>query len=196
MLTSITPLGERGRANRWSVTIAAYIVGSLAAGAALGAALGALGGWVAPVGRAALGLLAVAAFGACALDLAGRRPWCWHRQVDENWLHAFRGWVYGAGYGLQLGAGVLTIVTTGTVYLVWWACWLTGSAPAAALLGGAFGLSRAIPLVAVRGVRSPGALRDLSRKVAVALGPARVITATGSAGVGVAAAVLALGAGR
>ena len=43
MLGSITPLGERGRGSRWGVTVAAYLVGSAAGGAALGASLGTLG---------------------------------------------------------------------------------------------------------------------------------------------------------
>jgi hypothetical protein len=29
----------------------------------------------------------------------------WQRQVDERWLTTYRGWVYGAGFGFQLGAG-------------------------------------------------------------------------------------------
>ena len=43
MLTSITPLGEQGRGNRWAVTTTAYAVGCLLGGAVTGVALGSLG---------------------------------------------------------------------------------------------------------------------------------------------------------
>ena len=46
MLTSITPLGERGRGNSWAVTVAAYLVGSVLGGALTGAVLGLLGATV------------------------------------------------------------------------------------------------------------------------------------------------------
>ena len=43
MLTSITPLGEQGRGNRWAVTTTAYAAGCLLGGAVTGVALGSLG---------------------------------------------------------------------------------------------------------------------------------------------------------
>ena len=43
MLTSITPLGERGRGNSWAVTMTAYAVGCLLGDATTGAVLGAVG---------------------------------------------------------------------------------------------------------------------------------------------------------
>src|SRR4051794_16357363 len=103
MLTSISPLGERARGNRWSVTVAAYLLGSLLGGAALGALLGA-------VGELLLGPLPLIAAGVCvaaaAADLAGLLP-RGSRQVDETWLNRYRGWVYGFGFGAQLGVGVV-----------------------------------------------------------------------------------------
>ena len=44
---------------------------------------------------------------ASILTDVGRR-----RQVNEDWMARYRGWAYGAGFGLQLGLGVVTIVTT------------------------------------------------------------------------------------
>jgi len=43
MLSSITPLGERGRATRWSVTVTAHLLGSASGGALLGTSLGTVG---------------------------------------------------------------------------------------------------------------------------------------------------------
>ena len=43
MLSSITPLGERGRNNRFAVAAAFFIAGSLLGGAAIGFVAGGLG---------------------------------------------------------------------------------------------------------------------------------------------------------
>ena len=43
MLTSISPLGERARGNRWSLTVTWLVAGTLVGGASLGAVLGAAG---------------------------------------------------------------------------------------------------------------------------------------------------------
>jgi hypothetical protein len=43
MLTSITPLGERSRGNRYAVTLTAYVLGCLLGGATTGAVLGLVG---------------------------------------------------------------------------------------------------------------------------------------------------------
>src|SRR5687768_16280205 len=111
MLSSITPLGERGRDNRWWLTAAAYITGSIAGGAAMGATLGAFGGlirWATAGtdpfdGRLPVALLAAVALLGVLVDLrvAGLRVPTINRQVDERWLDTYRGWVYGVGYGFQ-----------------------------------------------------------------------------------------------
>ena len=38
------------------------------------------------------------------------------RQVNEDWMGRYRGWVYGGAFGAQLGSGVATIVTSAAVY--------------------------------------------------------------------------------
>ena len=113
MLTSISPLGERSRGNHWLATFMWLSMGSVAGGALLGAALGSLGllipGQVDDGSR--LIVLAVAGLAAAAWDLSGRRFPGW-RQVNEDWLTAFRSWVYGTGFGFQLGVAVATVVYT------------------------------------------------------------------------------------
>lgn len=162
MLGSITPLGERGRQARWAITVSAYLVGSAAAGAALGVLAG-LAGAVALEGVGAAPRLAVLAaavlVGALVdSDRSRLRLPTVRRQVDDAWMHEFRGWVYGLGFGVQLGLGVVTIVATATVYLTFLAALLTGSPLAGGAVGLAFGTARALPVLAVRGVRSPGEL--------------------------------------
>ena len=111
MLSSITPLGERGRSQRWWLTASAFILGSAAGGAAVGALLGLLGGLLRNAGLRGVGLAAlVVVLGVVALvfDGAGARLRLprYGRQVNEDWMSSYRGWVYGLGYGVQLGAAL------------------------------------------------------------------------------------------
>ena len=167
MLASIHPLGERARDRRWSVTVSAYVVGSTLAATLLGAVLGAVGASL-PLGPAVTAVLVVAL---CALALAfdlrvgGLRLPTIHRQVDKDWLDRYRGWVVGVGFGLQLGLGVVTIVTTAAVYLTLALALLTGSPEAGAAVGATFGLVRALVLLAVAGVRRPDQLRAALRRM-------------------------------
>ena len=47
--------------------------------------------------------------------MGGHRPPFLHRQVDDDWLSAYRPWVYGVGFGWQIGAGVTTYTMTAAV---------------------------------------------------------------------------------
>ncbi len=165
MLSSITPLGERGRRQRWGVTATAFALGSGAAGAATGGGLGTLGaalGLSTSDPAARLGALAIVLGLAAGLDLARRVPGP-RRQVDERWLDAFRGWVYGLGFGAQLGVGVATVITSAATLCALSAALLTGSAAAGAAIGGLYGLIRGAGPALTVGVRSPGALFALHR---------------------------------
>src|SRR5438034_10270144 len=124
-----------------------YLAGSTAAGAGLGALLGWVGSMALPTGAGApslwvlAGLLGVGVLldvGAGGLRLPTVR-----RQVNEDWLRRYRGWVYGLGFGAQLGVGFATIVSVSAVYLAFSAAFLVSSLLAGALVGGAFGLIRA-----------------------------------------------------
>jgi hypothetical protein len=169
MLTSITPLGERSRGFRWGITVTAFAIGSTAAGAGLGALLGLLGGAVAGSisTQAALAILAVALGLGVAADagLAGVRLPTVRRQVNEGWLNAYRGWVYGLGFGVQLGLGVVTIVSTSAVYVTFLAALLSASAGAGAIIGGAFGLIRAATVLPAARVSEPSQLVALGDRL-------------------------------
>src|ERR1700737_2018054 len=116
MLASIHPLGERARRNRWAVTATAYASGSIIGAGPLGGALGALGRPAAGLSHRSV-VLAVLCLCAATADAGVVAVPTVHRQVNEDWLHRYRGWVYGIGFGFQLGLGVVTIVTTAAVYL-------------------------------------------------------------------------------
>jgi sulfite exporter TauE/SafE len=199
MLTSISPLGERARGNRFTVTAAAHVAGSGIGGAAVGAVAGLIG-WalLSPLDRTvasgtALAVVAVATLAAVALDHVGVPTV--HRQVDERWIGAYRGWVYGAGFGLQLGVGVITIVPSNVVYAALVGAATTGSPAAGAAVGLVFGVVRGVAVLLGRRVRTSQDLARLHRRVATAAPIASRLTAAGAAGVGGAAAVTALAIG-
>ena len=190
MLTSISPLGERARGQRYGLTVAAHLLGGLLGGATTGLVLGALGAVLdLPLWPAAV-VLAVAALA----DVRGVR--LGHRQVDEDWLGRYRGWVYGGGYGYQLGLGVVTVVTSAATPALLALLVLTGSPLLGALLGGVFGLVRGLPLLTLRHVDTPDALRTAAARLERLARPAARVT-TGALAVGaVAAGALTLGAVR
>jgi hypothetical protein len=107
------------------------------------------------------------------LDWAGVIAPGVQRQVDEQWLTAYRGWVYGAGYGVQLGAAVVTIVTTWTVYAMVALALLTGSWSGGLVIGLVFGVARAVPVLALSGVHDRGALRRFHVRFQAVREPAR-----------------------
>jgi hypothetical protein len=189
MLASITPLGERGRNATWAITVTAFTVGATLAGAALGALLGALGGLVVPDalgGQARLVTLAALVCIAIALDATPRAVPGPHRQVNERWLDEYRGWVYGLGYGTQLGLGVTTVVSSAGTYVAMAAAFLVERPAAGALIVGCFGAIRGLTLLAAAGVRTPPQLLAMHSAMGQWQWRARW------AGVGVLAAMLAV----
>lgn len=171
MLSSITPLGERGRNNRWGLTVSAYLTGSTAGGATAGLTVGALGQavqahWPGPghlPTAALLGVLAVVAVAGLVLDLGwpGIGLPTLKRQVDERWLDGLRGWVYGVGYGYQLGLGVVTIVTSALTYTTMAAAFVSASWVGGLMIGTTFGVARALPVLLTARVHHPAELRAL-----------------------------------
>ncbi|GAC1445462.1 MAG: hypothetical protein NVSMB55_26720 [Mycobacteriales bacterium] len=186
MLTSISPLGERARGQRWAVTAAAYLIGSTAGGLSLGFGLGAVGGWLHPPPVLTAVVCAVAA----AADMAQRLPTL-RRQVDEDWLTRYRGWVYGLGYGLQLGVGITTIVTSAATYATFALCLASGSAATGAAIGGCFGLVRALPLLLIGRAGTPHGLRVMAARLNASADAAQRMTVAALAG---AAVVVLVGA--
>jgi hypothetical protein len=192
MLGSITPLGERSRGRRWGVTVMAFAVGATAAGAAAGALLGAAGAAAGPGPATRLWVLGAAIAIAIAVDvLPGVHPPGPRRQVNESWLHTYRGWVYGAGFGAQLGLGVATIVSTAAVYAAAAAALVAGSAWPGAAVGAAFGAARAATLLAAGRARDPRAVARLDRRLRAWERPARLAGLAVEAGLVVAVVLVA-----
>lgn len=170
MLSSITPFGERSRGHRFSVTAGWFLFGAVLGGACLGAGSAAVAGLAGALGAGA-GSPAVLALGA-ALALSGSLldagvfgpvlPLV-RRQVDDAWLSRYRPWVYGAGFGWQVGAGLATYVMTGGVFVLVALGGLSGSPAQAVILGLIFGSVRGSTVFLTVLAGDPGALRVLHR---------------------------------
>lgn len=165
MLASINPLGERMRNQKWWRSFAWYGAGSVLGGVTMGVLFGLLGAALfaafAPT-ETVVGLLVLASglVGvAFEVHLFGLRLPTIIRQVDENWLGRYRAWVYAGGFGFQLGLGVVTVVTSAAVYLTWILCTLSGTVWGGVVIGAAFGVVRALPMLLVARVDTPGDLR-------------------------------------
>ncbi len=167
MLASIHPLGERARNTTFGRTVVFYLSGSLLGGLTTGASLG----WIGAALLSGLSAQAVAAIGltvavtGLAFDAGGVRLPTWHRQVNEDWLTTYRGWVYGAGFGFQLGMGLVTIVTSAAVYLTFALAFLAGSWQLGAVFGAVFGLTRALPILVASHATTVERLRGLHRRM-------------------------------
>ncbi len=200
MLSSITPLGERGRRRSWGPTVAALLTGSVLGGAAVGAAAGLLGSAVpaaarpGPAAAAAVVCVLAALGGACDAHLGGLGLPTVRRQVNEDWLPRYRGWAVGLGYGAQLGAAVVTIVPTAAVYLALALALLSASPVGGMAVGATFGLARALPVLAMRSVTTPARLARAHERLE-AWAPLAARSTAGAQGL-LAAAVLAWGVGR
>ncbi|MDH3753662.1 MAG: hypothetical protein OEU32_07295 [Acidimicrobiia bacterium] len=194
MLSSIHPLGERGRHNRFGVTAGAHVVGSAVGGALVGLTAGSIGSLVSLAldpAEERLAVIAVAAvLLATALDGTGVSVPSTRRQVDERWLGRYRGTVYGAGYGFQLGAGIATVVTTWSVPLWIVLAGVTTSPAAGGVIGACFGLARGAAILLVGNVRTPERLRSFHRSLADRGSVVRVGSLVTQAGVGLAAIAL------
>jgi hypothetical protein len=169
MLATVTPLAEHGRGHRYRTTALWFIAGGFAGGATLGLAMAALALGV----RAASPSTATLAIVACALALlaaasdtrlGGFRLPFHSRQVNERWLDQFRPWVYGAGFGWQIGAGLVTYIKTAALYLMIALAALTASPAVALGIGALFGLVRGLAVLLGRTITSPATLAEFHRR--------------------------------
>jgi hypothetical protein len=189
MLASITPLGERGRQSHWTVTIAAFALGAATAATVAGALLGALG-MLLPAGftgHARTVVVALALIAAFALDLSATTVPGPRRQVDERWLDRYRGWVYGLGFGSQLGLAIVTVVTSAATYVVLLCALASGHPVTGAAIMGLYGALRGLTPLLAAGVRTPQHLTVLNARLrgadaATARAGAAVLAVAGTVG--------------
>ena len=171
MLSQINPIAEAGRGRRYRRTAGWFVAGATTGGLCLGGACAGLAALVdrsAISSRQALGAGAAAALAAAVVDarLLGFGPPFIRRQVNENWLSRYRSWVYGSGFGWQIGVGFSTYVMTAAVPLTVVLAVL-GAEPAFALaVGTLFGVARGSTVFLSASLRTQDALFAFHRRFA------------------------------
>jgi hypothetical protein len=169
MLSQITPMAEAGRGHKFARTAQWFIAGATLGGLTLGVAIGAAAiafGHANVSADGAIAVTAVLALVAAAVDahLFGFGPPFFPRQVNQDWLSNYRSWVYGGGFGWQIGVGVTTYVMTAAVPLMILIGALTGRPTAALAIGVIFGLARGLAVLLGTRARTPAALIAFHRR--------------------------------
>lgn len=198
MLSQLTPVGEASRGYRYRTTAAWFVLGAVVGGATLGAVMAALAAAVSAVGVTSTALLGVAA-GLAVLGAAvdsgvlGFMPPFFKRQVNEYWLSKYRAWVYGSGFGWQIGAGVTTYIMTAAVFVTIAFGALTAGPVAALAIGVSFGFARGLAVLLTARSRSTAELFALHRRFDAWGEPVRRAVIVVQLAVGVVAAGFAWG---
>lgn len=178
MLSQITPIAEAGRRQRFGRTAGWFIAGAVLGGVTLGGAAAGLAALVAAGGvgqQTALGIAAACAFVSAAVDsrVLGFGPPFLRRQVNEDWLTRYRSWLYGSGFGWQIGVGFTTYIMTVAVPLTLVLGALSASPWAALGIGIVFGLARGLAVLLGAPVRTLPALHSFHRRFDAATEPVR-----------------------
>lgn len=196
MLATVTPLAEQARGHRYRVTATWFVVGSVLGGASLGVVMALLSAAVGTLGASGVELASLAVLAglvtvAADTRIGGFRLPVHNRQVNERWLDQFRPWVYGAGFGWQIGSGLATYIKTCAVYLMIVLAALTGSPEVAFLAGVIFGLVRGLAVFLGRRITSAPALADFHRRFMAAdrYALAAVVVSEAAAATAISAAV-------
>ena len=171
MLSQINPIAEAGRSQRYRRTASWFIAGAVLGGCTLGGVSAALAALVDRVGighGTALAVAAVGSLAAAAIDarVLGIGPPFIRRQVNEDWLSKYRPWVYGSGFGWQIGVGVTTYVMTAAVALTIVFAILSASPWVAFAIGVAFGLARGLTVLLSAPLRTQSDLYAFHRRFA------------------------------
>lgn len=194
MLSSMTPLTERARGNRFWVTATLYLIGSIAGGLTVGAALAVLAAAVGALdlsATTAAATVAIAALVTGAADLRiGPDVPRHRRQVNEDWFSGYRRWVYATGFGWQIGNGVATYTTTAALYSVAVAAVAGGDPVFALVIGAAFGTIRGLAIGLAVPLTSLDAVRGIHARLDRWAEPSRVVTGVVQVAVAVALAVV------
>ena len=183
MLSSITPMTEAGRGNRFNVTAAWFVVGGIVGGLSLGLlAAGAAFGVAAlsldetTLVELAAGLAVITA--SIDLGVGGVELPIFKRQVNDAWLRQYRSWAYGAGFGWQIGFGIATYIMTAGVFLTIGLAVLSASPLQAVLIGLVFGLVRGSAVFIGRSATTPAALGRVHERLDAAAPAARAAAAS------------------
>jgi hypothetical protein len=195
MLSVITPLQEQGRGNRFRTTAIWFLLGAALGGAVLGGLMAILAeGW-SRLGAGDGMALTVTSLGALLAVISDGRLFGFQlpghdRQVNERWLDQYRSWVYGAGFGFQIGVGLATYIMTAGLYLLIVVAAVGASTSGALIIGAVFGIVRGLAVFAAGDVTTLESLHDLHRRFERWRQPVRKLTIAVIALVGVVAGLV------
>lgn len=151
MIGQITPLVKAAEERAWYTAVAGHLVGAVLSAGLLGLTVGGLGGALGFPGRGTLAIFVVGGIClVCAISDAGLlgswRP-SLARQTPKWMLSEFGPFWGGLAWGGDLGQGWTTrLESAGYFALIAWVLLLGGPAYGAIVLG-AFGLGRALPVL-------------------------------------------------
>ncbi len=195
MLSQLTPVGEASRGYRYRTTASWFVAGAGVGGAMLGGVMAALAAAVSALDLTATTLLGIAAAvavlgGAVDSGVLGFAPPFFKRQVNEYWLGKYRAWVYGSGFGWQIGAGITTYIMTAAVFVTIGLGALSAGPWAALAIGVVFGTTRGLAVLLTARLRTTSELYAMHRRFDALGEPVRRAVI----GVQLAVAVVAAGA--
>jgi hypothetical protein len=195
MIETIGPTGHTGGRRTTLAACATFLPGALAGGVATFGGLAALGGLLPGDGELAYLVAAAIAAGAAVLEARGARivPQI-RRQLPEHWRRVMPMPVAAGLYGGLLGLGFTTFVLTFGVWALAAAALAVGDPATGLVIGIAFGLGRALPIVTLAPLAAseagarvtqlmadrPGLYRGLRLGDAAALALAAVVLASSS----------------
>lgn len=164
MLSSITPLAERGRGHRFWATATWYVTGSIVGGLTLGFVMAILALLVHMASLSATVTVYIATTAAAVaavsdVGVGGHRIPIHRRQLNERWMDQYRRWVYGFGFGWQIGSGLFTYIMTAGVYLMILMAASTSRPVIALLIGAIFGATRGVMIFFAKNITDHDALR-------------------------------------
>ena len=193
MVETLAPAGYAGRLRTTLVACATFTVGALVGGVITFGGLGLLGQWLGAGGTGAAAVAAVIAVAAAIGEARGVRivPQV-RRQVPESWRRVLPVPLAAGLYGVLLGLGFTTFILTFAVWALAAVSVALGDPALGAVLGLAFGIGRALPVIALAPVAEtdrgnaahaamaerPGILRGLRAADAVALAACAVAMTT------------------
>ena len=169
MLSTLTPLSERSRGKGYFGIVSWYILGAGLGGALLGLVMAAVGSFVALFDPSNTVQLTIG-FLACLICIISDSPSIGltlpkhTRQVNEDWIDLYRRWISASGFGLQIGFGFATYITTSGVYLFALLTILLARPFDAFFIGTGFGFVRGISILFGVGIDTPKSLAGFHKK--------------------------------
>lgn len=147
MVGTIAPVVYRNSSLSWRKAATVYTLGSISGGALTGVTVGFLGSFLPASSYHSyvplfIGLVAIS-YSLHEMHIVALPHPEWRRQVPAHWRYRFHPYITAGAFGLLLGAGFTTFISTTSYYVVWLTVSLYGSPALGAFLFAIYGAARA-----------------------------------------------------